>query len=140
MSDLSDVNDFNRAIIEEFRANDGQVGGGFAGAPMVVLHSTGARSGKERLVPLVCQPVGDEWAIFASKAGAPTHPDWYHNLVAHPDAAIEVGADTVPVRARVLTGDERDAIWTKQKELMPGFAEYEAATTREIPVVLLARR
>lgn len=134
------MNDFNQQIIDEFRANGGQVGGGFEGAPMLILHSTGARSGQERVIPLVYQQVGDAYAIFASKAGAPTNPDWYHNLVAEPSAAIEVGTETVPVTARVLEGDERDAVWARQKELMPGFADYEAATTRTIPVVVLERR
>jgi deazaflavin-dependent oxidoreductase (nitroreductase family) len=140
MSDLDDLNDFNRAIVEEFRANGGKVGGGFEGAPMVVLHTTGAKSGKERLAPLVYQQLDDGWAIFGSKAGAPTDPDWFRNLQANPDATIEVGTEIVPVTARVAEGDEREVIWSKQKELMPGFAEYEAATTRQIPVVVLARR
>ena len=140
MSDLADLNDFNRAIVEEFRANAGQVGGGFEGAPMLVLHTTGARSGKERITPLVYQQVGDAWAIFGSKAGATTAPDWYHNLVAHPDAvSIEVGTETVPVTARVAEGEEHETIWAKQKELMPGFAEYEKTANRTIPVVLLER-
>ena len=139
MSDLDDLNDFNRQIVEEFRANGGQVGGPFEGAPMLVLHSTGARSGKERLAPVVYQQVGDDWAIFASKAGAPTHPDWYHNLVANPAATIEVGTERVAVTARVADGDERERIWAEQKQRMPGFAEYEAATSRQIPVVVLSR-
>lgn len=139
MSDLDDLNDFNRQIVEEFRANGGQVGGPFEGAPMLVLHSTGARSGKERLAPVVYQQVGDDWAIFASKAGAPTHPDWYHNLVANPAATIEVGTERVAVTARVAEGDERERIWAEQKQRMPGFAEYEAATSRQIPVVVLSR-
>src|SRR4051794_34803081 len=138
--DLADVNDFNRAIVEEFRANGGKVGGGFEGAPVLVLHSTGAKSGQERIAPVVYQPVDSAWAIFASKAGAPTNPDWYHNLVANPEAEIEVGTERVPVHARVLEGDEREPVWSKQKELMPGFAEYEEKTTRTIPVVLLERR
>ena len=133
------MNDFNQAIIDEFRANGGKVGGGFEGAPMLILHSTGARSGEERVIPLVYQQVGEDHAIFASKAGAPTNPDWYHNLVANPSASIEVGTETVPVTARVLEGDERDAVWERQKELMPGFAEYEEKTTRTIPVVVLDR-
>lgn len=139
MSDLSDVNDFNRQIIEEFRANDGKVGGPFEGAPMLILHTTGAKSGKERLAPLVFQQVGTSWAVFGSKGGAPTAPDWYHNLVADPTASIEVGDQTVAVRARIATGKERDEIWTEQKRRMPGFADYEATANREIPVVVLER-
>lgn len=140
MTDLSGINEFNRSVIEEFRANDGRVGGPFDGAPLLILHTTGAKSGKERLAPIVYQPVGDTWVVFGSKAGAPTHPDWFHNLRANPEASIEVGADTVEVTARVATGNERDQIWAKQKELMPGFADYERATAREIPVIVLERR
>jgi deazaflavin-dependent oxidoreductase (nitroreductase family) len=131
--------DFNTQIIDEFRANGGKVGGGFAGAPMLLLHTTGARSGQERVNPLVYQADGDHMAVFASKGGAPNNPDWYHNVVAHPDVVVEVGDDTFPVRARVATGEERDRLFSRQKELMPGFAEYEARTSRQIPVVVLER-
>ena len=135
------MNDFNQGIIEEFRANDGKVGGRFEGAPMLLLHHTGAKSGTERVTPLVFQPDGDRWVVFGSKAGAPTHPHWYLNLLANPDTTIEVGAGTVPVRAEVAEGDERDRLWAKQKELMPGFADYEkTAGDREIPVIVLERR
>ncbi len=133
----NDVNDFNSAIIDEFRTNDGKVGGSFEGAPVLLLHSTGAKSGLERVNPMMYQAIGDNWAVFASKAGADTNPDWYHNVVAHPDATIEVGTETEPVRARVATGEERSAIWTTQKERFPGFADYERQTDREIPVVIL---
>ena len=139
MSDLDDVNEFNRGIIEQFRANEGKVGPPFEGAPLLILHSTGAKSGKTRLAPIVYQQVDDSWAVFASKAGAPDNPDWYHNLVANPSATIELGTEEVAVTARVLEGDEREAVWSKQKELMPGFAEYEAQTDRTIPVVILDR-
>lgn len=131
------MNDFNSTIIDEFRANDGKLGGQFEGAPMLLLHSTGAKSGQERINPMMYQSVGENWAVFASKAGAPTNPDWYHNVVANPDATIEVGTKTRPVRARVATGGERDAIWTTQKERYSGFADYERQTNREIPVVIL---
>ena len=134
---MSDPNDFNRGIIDEFRANGGRVGGRFDGAPMLILHTTGAKSGAERENPLVYAQRGDDVVVFASKAGAPTHPAWYLNLVANPDASIEIGTETRQVRARVAEGDERDEIWSKQKELMPGFADYEQRTTREIPVVVL---
>lgn len=135
------MNDWNTKIIEEFRANDGVVGPPFEGAPMVLVHHTGAKTGTERVTPLVYQPVGDAWAIFGSKAGATTNPDWFHNLKANPETTIEVGADTVAVAATVLDGAQRDEIWEKQKELMPGFAEYEkTAGDRVIPVVLLERR
>jgi deazaflavin-dependent oxidoreductase (nitroreductase family) len=131
-------NDFNTAIIDEFRANDGKVSGGFEGAPMLLLHSKGAKSGVERVNPVVYQTVGDDYVVFASKGGEPTNPDWYHNLVANPETSIEVGSETIPVTARVAEGDERERIWSKQKEVMPGFAEYEKKTTRQIPVVILS--
>ncbi|MDY7104853.1 MAG: nitroreductase family deazaflavin-dependent oxidoreductase [Actinomycetota bacterium] len=135
------MDDFNAKIIEEFRANDGKVGGPFEGAPMLILHTTGAKSGAERLNPLVYQPLDDgRQAIFASAAGAPKHPAWFHNLVAGPDVTIEVGAETVPVRARVTEGDEREQIWSRQKAAAEAFAEYEAKTTREIPVIVLEPR
>ncbi len=106
---------------------------------MLLLHHTGAQSGQERVTPLVYQPVGDTWAVFASKGGAPTNPDWFHNLIANPDATIEIGTDTVKVRARVTDGEERDRIWEQQKIDVPNFADYEKATTRTIPVVVLER-
>jgi len=134
------ANDFNTQVIEEFRANEGKVGGNFVGAPLLLLHSTGAKSGQERVSPMMYQAVEDGWAVFASKAGAEDNPDWYHNLKAHPDSSIEVGTDTVEVSARELPGDERDPIWERQKELAPGFADYEQKTSRTIPVLLLTRR
>ena len=133
------MSDWNAKIIEEFRANDGKVGGPFEGANVLLLHTRGAKTGKERVNPVAYQPVGDALAVFASKGGAPTNPDWYHNLRANPDVTVEVGAHTINVRARVLEGDEREPIWQKQKTLMPGFAEYEQKTSRQIPVVLLER-
>jgi deazaflavin-dependent oxidoreductase (nitroreductase family) len=136
-------NEFNAAIIDEFRANGGKVGGGFEGAPMVLVHSTGAKSGEERVTPLVYQDLGDgAVAVFGSAAGREHHPAWIHNLRANPETTIELGTETIPVRAREAEGDERERIWSKQKELMPGFADYEAKTTgiREIPVVVLEPR
>ena len=134
-------NEFNEAIIEEFRANGGKVGGPFDGAPMVLLHHRGARTGTERVAPLVYQPVGDTFAVFASKGGAPSHPHWYLNLLANPDTTVDVGTETIDVRARVAEGEERRRIWEEQKARMPGFAEYETmAEGREIPVVVLERR
>ncbi len=133
------VSDWNAAIIDEFRANEGKVGGQFEGAPMLLLHTTGARTGQERVSPLVYQAAGDRLVIFGSKGGAPTHPDWFHNLVAYPGVVVEVGAETVPMRARVAEPDEREGLWSRQKEIMPGFADYEAKTTRQIPVVILER-
>jgi deazaflavin-dependent oxidoreductase (nitroreductase family) len=131
------VSDWNAAIIDEFRANAGKVGGQFAGAPMLILHTTGAKTGQERVNPVVYQTDGDRLVVFASKGGAPDNPDWYHNIVAHPDVTVEVGADTLPKRAVVADGPERERLWARQKELMPGFADYEANTARQIPVVVL---
>ncbi len=139
MSDTASANDWNRRIIEEFRENGGKVGGPFEGARMLLLHHKGARTGTERVNPLVYQPVGEGCAVFGSKAGAPTNPDWYHNLIANPEATVEVGEDTVRVRARVAEGEERERIWTKQKQDRPNFADYEKKTSRQIPVVILER-
>ena len=134
------MTDWNTQVIEEFRANEGRVGGSFEGAPLLLLHSTGARSNQERVNPMMYQAVGDGFAVFASKAGADTNPDWYHNLVAHPEASVEVGTDTVDVTARVLGADEREPIWETQKSRYSGFADYETKTDRVIPVVMLDRR
>ena len=134
---MSDVNDWNKGIIEEFRANGGKVGGQFEGAPLLLLHTTGAKSGQARVNPVMYQADGDNYVVFASKAGAPTSPDWYHNLVANPRASVEVGDRTVNVAAQIVDGDTRDRLWSKQKELYPGFADYESKTTRQIPVVVL---
>jgi deazaflavin-dependent oxidoreductase (nitroreductase family) len=135
---MADGEDFNGKVIAEFRANAGKVGGPFQGAPVLLLHHTGAKSGTERVNPLMYQQVGDSYAIFASRGGAPSNPDWYYNLVAHPDTTIEMGSDTIRVRARVANPDEREPIWSKQKKDVPGFAEYETnAAPRQIPVVLL---
>jgi deazaflavin-dependent oxidoreductase (nitroreductase family) len=134
------VSDWNTHIMDEFRANAGKVGGPFEGSPMLILHTTGARSGREHMNPLVYQSDGDRLVVFASKGGAPNHPDWYHNLAANPDVTIEVGTETLAKRARIATGDERERLWTRQKQLMPGFADYQAKTTRQIPVVILEPR
>jgi deazaflavin-dependent oxidoreductase (nitroreductase family) len=135
---MADSNDFNGKVIEEFRANGGRVGGPFQGADMLLLHHTGASSGVERVTPLGYQLVGEGYAVFASKAGGPTNPDWYHNLVANPDVTIEVATDTVKVVARVAEPTERDVIWARQKERSPQFAAYEeTAAPRKIPVVVL---
>ena len=132
--------DWNRKIIEEFRANQGKVGGPFEGAPILLLHHKGAKTGTERVNPVAYQDLGDgRVAVFASKGGAPDNPDWFHNLKANPDATIEIGTETVPVKARIPDDGERSPIWEKQKQLMPGFAEYEQKTTRTIPVVILER-
>ncbi|HVT41383.1 MAG TPA: nitroreductase family deazaflavin-dependent oxidoreductase [Acidimicrobiales bacterium] len=134
------MSDFNQAIIEEFRANGGKVGGGFDGAPMVLLTTTGAKSGKTRVNPVVALVEGDHLYVFASKAGAPTNPDWYHNLVAHPVVGVEFGTEKFEADAVPVTGAERDRLYAAQVAVMPGFGEYEKATTRVIPVVELRRR
>lgn len=131
---------WNDKIISEFRANEGRVGGNFAGAPLLLLHTSGARSGQERVSPMMYQQVGEQWAVFASYAGKDENPAWYFNLKAHPDATIEVGAETIGVTCRVTEGQERSGIWEIQKSRYPGFAEYEKMTDRVIPVVLLSRR
>lgn len=134
------MSDWNRHIIEEFRANGGKVGGDFEGAPLLLLHTTGAKSGQDRVNPVMYRTDGDHLVVFASKAGAPTNPDWYYNLLANPDVSAEVGTETIALRARVANGDERERLWSAQKGEWPGFAEYEQKTTREIPVVVLERR
>ena len=135
------VNDWNSKIIEEFRANEGRVGGRFESRPLLLLHHKGAKTGKVRINPLAYQPLSnDSWAVFGSKGGHPTNPDWYYNLRANPEATVEIGTETIDVIAREAEGDERERIWTKQKELMPGFADYEEKTTRRIPVIVLERR
>jgi len=133
------VTDFNSGIIEEFRANGGKVGGSFEGAPLLLLTSTGARSGAIRVNPVMYLDDGKRLYVFATKAGAPTNPDWYHNLLAHPQVTVEVGEERFDVTASVLTGAERDEIYQRQAALYPGFAEYQANTTRTIPVIALDR-
>jgi len=136
------MNDYNATIIDEFRGNDGKVGGPFDGLPILLIHHKGARTGTERCNPLAYQQLDDgSWAIFASKGGAPTNPDWYHNLLANPEAMIEIGSKSYRVTAHEVKGEEREPIWTKQKIDRPAFADYEAKTkaTREIPVLILAR-
>jgi deazaflavin-dependent oxidoreductase (nitroreductase family) len=133
-----DWDDWNAPVIAEFRANGGKVAGNFEGAPLLLLHTTGAKTGKERINPMMYQDLGNgSIAVFASKAGADTHPDWYHNISAHPDVTAEIGTDTRRFRARTATGDERTRIWDTQKTDYSGFADYEARTTRQIPTVIL---
>ena len=140
------MQDYNRNIIEEFRANEGRVGGPFAGAPMVLVTSTGAKSGRPHTTPLVylreadaSGGPGERIYVFGSMGGAPKHPAWYHNLKANPDASVEVGTDRYAVRATIMTGDERDRLFQKQASLRPQFAEYQQRTTRTILVIALER-
>ena len=134
---MPDTNDWNASVIAEFRANEGKVGGPFEGAPVLLLTHTGAKTGKTRTNPLMYLPDGDRFVVFASKGGAPSHPDWYRNLVANPSATIEVGTKTYQVKALVVTGDERDRLYARQAERYPQFAEYQRNTDRTIPVVAL---
>ncbi len=138
MADSND--DPNAAIIREFRANAGKVGGYFESVTLLLLHSVGARSGEARVHPVMYRDLGDRYAIMASAAGGPANPAWYYNLVANPEASIEVGTETVDVVARVTEGDERSEIWEPLKAEVPTFAEYEQKTDREIPVIVLERR
>jgi deazaflavin-dependent oxidoreductase (nitroreductase family) len=137
---MSDMDDFNSKIIEEFRSNGGKVAGQFEGAPMLLLHTVGAKSGAARVNPMMFMEDGERKYVFASKAGAPTNPDWYYNLLAHPDVSIEVGTDTVDVVATPLERSERDRIFAEQVSRYPGFGDYEKATDRIIPVVALDPR
>ena len=137
---MTQANDFNRGIIDEFRANHGAVGGPFEGAPIVLLTTTGAKSGARRVNPLAALPAEDgALFVFASKGGAPTNPDWYHNLLAHPEVEVEFGDETFSAVATPVTGDERDRIFAEQVRRMPGFGDYEKNTSRIIPVVELRR-
>jgi deazaflavin-dependent oxidoreductase (nitroreductase family) len=129
-------------VVREFRVNGGRVGGVLEGTPLLLLHHSGARSGRDMVTPLAYQAVGEDFAVFASRAGDSRHPDWYYNLVAHPGVEIEVGAETVAVTATTLRGEARDQVWERQKALMPLFVDYERKTAgiRRIPVILLTRR
>jgi deazaflavin-dependent oxidoreductase (nitroreductase family) len=129
--------DFNAQIIDEFRAHQGRVGGMFENATLLLLHHTGAKSGRSRINPLGYLSDNGRYVIFASKAGAPTNPDWYHNLKAHPNVTIEVGTDTIDVVASEATGEERDRLYNRQAERVPRFGEYQKGTDRLIPVIVL---
>ena len=133
------MSDWNSKVIEEFRANEGRVGGGFTGAPMLLLTTTGRRSGERRTNPMMYLADGDRLLVFASKGGAPTHPDWYRNLVANPRVTVEVATETYPAKAVVVTGEERDRLYAEQSARYPGFGDYQRKTDRVIPVVALIR-
>jgi deazaflavin-dependent oxidoreductase (nitroreductase family) len=136
---ISETSDFNERNIKEFRANHGRVGGGFEGAPLVLLHTTGARTGEPRVNPTMYLPDGERYLVFASKAGADTNPDWYHNLKAHPEIQIEIGDQTLAVHAEEVFGPERDTLFERQATLFPGFAGYQRKTDRRIPVMALSK-
>ena len=137
---MTTVNDWNQNIINEFRANEGVVGGPFKGATMLLLHHTGRKSGTERVNPLVYMADGDRYLVFGSKGGAPEHPDWYRNLLAKPAATIEVGTEKFEVEATEITGEERNRLYAKNAALRPAFAEYQQKTSRTIPLVALRRK
>ncbi|WP_137147608.1 nitroreductase family deazaflavin-dependent oxidoreductase [Mycolicibacterium sp. CR10] len=139
VADEAALNDFNRAIVEEFRANGGKVGGPFEGGTLLLLHTTGAKSGKTRLSPLAYLTIDQKMLIVGSYAGAPKDPAWVHNLRATPRAYIEVGTEAYDVEVRELPDDERDATYPKLTEAAPVFAEYQAKTTRAIPLFELTR-
>lgn len=136
--------DFNAQIIEEFHSNNGKVAGPFEGAPLALVHHIGAKTGTERIAPLMSRVEGGRRFVFASKAGAPDNPDWYHNLIANPDVQVEIASDdgieTIDATAIVLEGSDRESVWEAQKSEWPQFAEYEASTDRTIPVVELRKR
>jgi deazaflavin-dependent oxidoreductase (nitroreductase family) len=136
---MADENDFQKNVITEFRANGGKVGGMFEGQPMMLLTTIGAKSGQPRLIPLVFTTDGERLVVIASKGGAPTNPDWFRNLVANPTVTVEVGSETFQARASVAESPERERLYDQQAAIMPGFAEYQRKTTRQIPVVVLER-
>ncbi|MGH7965273.1 MAG: nitroreductase family deazaflavin-dependent oxidoreductase [Candidatus Binatia bacterium] len=136
---MSELNDFNQQMIKEFRANQGKVGGQMANMPVLLLTATGAKSGREITKPLVYTKDGDRIVIIASFAGAPKNPPWYNNLVANPEATVEVGTERFRVRAAEVTGEERQRLFDRQAQQMPIFAEYKQKTTRQIPVFVLTR-
>ncbi|TMI31811.1 nitroreductase family deazaflavin-dependent oxidoreductase [Candidatus Bathyarchaeota archaeon] len=129
------MSDWNTGIIAEFRRNHGKVGGQFEGAPLLLINHTGARTGKSRTNPVMYLKDGHRYLVFASKGGADTNPDWYHNLKAHPNVKVEVGNETIDVRAEVITGPQRDRLFARQASLYPQFAQYQRKTKRTIPVI-----
>jgi deazaflavin-dependent oxidoreductase (nitroreductase family) len=136
---MADPNDFNAQLIEEYRATEGNVTGVFAGRPLMLLTTTGAKSGQPRTAPLVYTTDGDALVIIASKGGAPTNPDWYHNLRANPLVTVELGAERFEAQARITEGEERQRLYDAQAALMPAFADYQRKSPRQIPVVVLER-
>jgi deazaflavin-dependent oxidoreductase (nitroreductase family) len=136
---MTEGNNWNQAVIAEFRANGGKVGGYFAGRTLLLLHTMGAKSGQERINPVAYAKDGDRLVIAASKGGAPTHPDWYHNILAHPLITVEVGTEQFQAQAEVASEPERTRLYNKMIEMIPGFDEYPKKTTRVIPVITLTR-
>jgi deazaflavin-dependent oxidoreductase (nitroreductase family) len=136
---MSTMTEFNNKVIEEFRANCGKVGGQFAAAPIVLLTTKGAKSGRPYIHPLVYLKDGDRYVVIASFAGAPKHPSWYHNIVANPTVTLEIGSKKFEARAKITSGEERERLYNAQAALMPFFNDYRKKTSRQIPVVALTR-
>ena len=136
---MSDLLSQNQRTVDEFRANGGVVGGYFAGATLLLLTTTGAKSGKQTVSPVICTVDGDRLLVYASAGGGPSHPAWYHNLVANPEVTVEFGTETFPARATLVTGAERDRLWDEQVARAPGFGDYQRGNRRVIPVVALER-
>ena len=134
---MNNANEWNKTIIEEFRANDGKVGGQFADMPLLLLHTIGAKSKLPRINPVAYIADGEQLVVMASKAGAPTNPDWYYNIVANPEVSVEVGTDQFQARATIAAEPERTQLYEKMATVNPGFAEYQRQTTRIIPVIVL---
>jgi deazaflavin-dependent oxidoreductase (nitroreductase family) len=134
---MSDLNERNKKIIDEFRANDGKVGGWFEGKSLLLLHTQGAKSGQERITPVACIRDGERLAVIASKGGADTHPDWYYNVINNLQVTVEIGTETFPAQATVAEEPERTRLYDKMAEMMPGFNDYRIKTTRVIPVIVL---
>ena len=137
---VTNFNEMNQPVIEEFRSNGGKAGGRFEGRPLLLLTTTGAKSGKQRTNPLMYMQDGDRCVVFASKGGGPTNPDWYHNIVANPTVTLEVGSETFQAQATIASGAERDALFTRQVAAEPIFGEYEQKAPRQIPVVVFTRQ
>lgn len=131
------INDRNKSIIDEFRANQGKIGGRFEGKTLLLLHTTGAKSGEERINPTAYVREGDRYVVIASKGGAPTNPDWYYNILANPSVTLEVGTEKFQAHAQVAEEPERTRLYNKMVEMMPGFDDYRKKTTRVIPVIIL---
>ena len=136
---MSEVNDWNKKTIDEFRANGGRVGGRFEGRTLLLLHTTGTKSKQERINPVAYVRDGDQFVVIASKGGAPTNPDWFYNILANPELTVEVGTETFRVHATVAKEPERTHLYSKMVEMMPGFDDYRKKTTRKIPVIVLTR-
>jgi deazaflavin-dependent oxidoreductase (nitroreductase family) len=136
---MSELDDFNQSVINEFRANQGKVGGQLANMPVLLLTMTGAKSGRTLIRPLVYTTDGDRIVVIASFAGAPKNPSWYHNLVANPEVTVELGSERFRARAAVTSGEERQRLFNRQAAQMPIFTDYQKKTTRQIPVLVLTR-